>query len=79
MLISCAGHDVAHPGNNNLFEINSQTELALTYNDKSVLENYSLFVLFNFLGDNNLNIFKEIDGYEVKYVRNMNELCNDVD
>ena len=71
MLISCSAHDVAHPGNNNLFEINSKSELALTYNDKSVLENYSLFVLFNFLSDFNLNIFKDIDGYEVKYIRKM--------
>jgi hypothetical protein len=69
LLLSCAGHDLAHPGNNNAFEVNSKSELALTYNDKSVLENYSLFVLFSFLNDFNMNIFKDIDAYEGKYIR----------
>jgi len=81
LLISCAGHDLAHPGNNNAFEINSKSDLALTYNDKSVLENYSLFVLFNFLSDFNMNIFKDVDGYEVKYIRKtiiMNIIATDM-
>lgn len=69
LLLSCAGHDLAHPGNNNAFEVNSKSELALTYNDKSVLENYSLFVLFSLFNDSNMNIFKDIDAYEVRYIR----------
>lgn len=39
VLISCAIHDVGHPGRNNLFHTKTMSPLAVTYNDKSVLEN----------------------------------------
>lgn len=71
LLISCAGHDMAHPGNNNLFEINTKSDLAIAYNDKSVLENYSLFILFNLLNDFNMNIFKDVENFEYKYIRKL--------
>eukprot|EP00956_Cyclotella_meneghiniana_P020442 scaffold36198_cov43-Cyclotella_meneghiniana.AAC.1 len=38
MLLAAAAHDVGHPGTNNLYQINAQTHLAITYNDKSPLE-----------------------------------------
>lgn len=40
MLLAALGHDVGHFGRNNLFLINSRDELAVTYNDRSVLENF---------------------------------------
>ena len=39
ILLSAVVHDVKHPGMNNAFQVNAQTNLALVYNDKSVLEN----------------------------------------
>lgn len=39
VLIACAIHDVGHPGRNNLFHTKTMSPLAVTYNDKSVLEN----------------------------------------
>lgn len=69
LLISCGTHDIAHLGNTNLFEINSKSNLALAYNDKSVLENYSLFIFFNFLNDSNMNIFSNMDLTEIKNIR----------
>ncbi|ETO24824.1 hypothetical protein RFI_12333 [Reticulomyxa filosa] len=38
-LVSAACHDVAHPGNNNAFEIAIESDIAVKYNDESVLEN----------------------------------------
>ncbi|CAK9052626.1 unnamed protein product [Durusdinium trenchii] len=39
VLIACAIHDVGHNGRNNLFHTKTMSPLAITYNDKSVLEN----------------------------------------
>ena len=33
-------HDLDHPGHTNAFEVNSNSDLALFYNDTSVLENH---------------------------------------
>ncbi|OBT64833.1 hypothetical protein VE03_06402 [Pseudogymnoascus sp. 23342-1-I1] len=40
LLIAAIGHDIGHPGVNNLFLIRSKAPLASLYNDKSVLESY---------------------------------------
>jgi hypothetical protein len=46
MLIAAAIHDYKHPGVNNTFLVNSGSDLALLYNDVSVLENYHLSEAF---------------------------------
>lgn len=48
-IIAAAIHDVGHPGNNNNFEVNSKSPLAVTYNDRSVLENFHLATAFRIL------------------------------
>eukprot|EP00727_Mastigamoeba_balamuthi_P011621 m51a1_g7081 putative 3 5 -cyclic nucleotide phosphodiesterase (830) ;mRNA; f:3650-7111 len=45
LLLSAVYHDVGHPGKNNAFQIEAETDLAMLYNDSSVLENYHLSVL----------------------------------
>lgn len=40
LLLAAAIHDYDHPGLNNAFQVQTNSELALRYNDKSVLENH---------------------------------------
>mmetsp|Transcript_13199 Transcript_13199/g.15117 ORF Transcript_13199/g.15117 Transcript_13199/m.15117 type:complete len:669 (+) Transcript_13199:63-2069(+) len=65
LLVSAAVHDVDHPGLNNTFQCNSFSQMALTYNDKSVLENYHASVAFKMVlgtaGNKDWNIFKNMD------------------
>ncbi|RIA95743.1 hypothetical protein C1645_733754 [Glomus cerebriforme] len=41
LLIAGLCHDIGHPGLNNVYQVNARTDLAIRYNDQSVLENYS--------------------------------------
>lgn len=49
ILISALVHDIGHPGNNNLFEVNTCSELACRYNDLSVLEQYHCHLAFELI------------------------------
>jgi len=51
ILIAAAIHDVEHTGTTNSFHILSNSELALLYNDKSVLENHHLHTAFKLIQD----------------------------
>ena len=39
LYLAATFHDVGHPGTNNLFQTNARTEVAIRYNDESILEN----------------------------------------
>jgi GAF domain-containing protein len=56
ILLSAVVHDVDHPGNTNLFEINSQSELAIRYNDQSVLENHHCSTAFRIMRKPNMQV-----------------------
>ena len=62
-------HDVDHPGNTNLFEINSSSELALLYNDQSVLENHHCSTAFLLLRKPGANVLSKLDTDIQKEVR----------
>ncbi|ORX77499.1 HD-domain/PDEase-like protein [Anaeromyces robustus] len=65
LLISALGHDMYHPGYNNLFQINTKSELAIKYNNKSVLEQYSADSLVELIESSDilhyLNIIPDLD------------------
>ena len=60
LFISAAGHDIDHPGNNNLYEVKTRSKLATLYNDVSVLENHHAASLFFILEDETCNIMSHL-------------------
>jgi hypothetical protein len=69
LVISSLIHDLGHPGRNNNFHTNALTEIALTYNDKSVLENYHVSEAFRIIQKPECNIFIDLPSYDFKHVR----------
>ncbi|CAG2068051.1 unnamed protein product, partial [Timema podura] len=58
-LIAAAAHDVDHPGKSSAFLCNSDSDLALLYNDLSVLESHHAALTFKLtMSDERVNIFK---------------------
>ncbi len=68
-LVAAAAHDFKHDGVNNAFHINTSSDLALRYNDLSVLENMHAAELYLMCKDSNVNIFSAIDPNAYKEVR----------
>ena len=69
IFISALGHDIGHPGLNNNFHINASTELAITYNDASCLENFHCCKLFTILKKDETNIFEKLSVSDYKDIR----------
>ncbi|GMH57042.1 hypothetical protein TL16_g02275 [Triparma laevis f. inornata] len=70
MLIAAMCHDVDHPGTDNDFEVQCQSELAITYNDTSVLENHHVATCFRSARQSEKhNIFAKLDKKLYKQAR----------
>ncbi|XP_058488199.1 cAMP-specific 3',5'-cyclic phosphodiesterase 4B-like isoform X2 [Solea solea] len=70
-VFAAAIHDVDHPGVSNQFLINTNSELALMYNDESVLENHHLAVGFKLLQEDNCDIFQNLTKKQRQSLRRM--------
>ncbi|KAG9511109.1 cAMP-specific 3',5'-cyclic phosphodiesterase 4D [Fragariocoptes setiger] len=68
-LFAAAIHDVDHPGVTNQYLINSDNELALMYNDTSVLENHSLAVAFKLLQNEDCDFIENLSDEQRKILR----------
>ncbi|XP_063772224.1 3',5'-cyclic-AMP phosphodiesterase 4C isoform X2 [Pseudophryne corroboree] len=71
VIFASAIHDVDHPGVSNQFLINTNSELALMYNDVSVLENHHLAVGFKLLQEENCDIFQNLTKKQRQTLRKM--------
>ena len=69
IIIAALGHDIGHPGLTNTFQINSSSEIAITYNDSSCLENFHLAKLFTTIRKNETNIFEKLSSQDYKKIR----------
>lgn len=71
VVFASAIHDVDHPGVTNQYLINTSSELALMYNDESVLENHHLAVAFKLLQEPGCNIFQDLPNKSRQTLRRM--------
>ncbi len=70
-IFSAAIHDVDHPGLTNQYLINTSSELALMYNDESVLENHHLAVAFKLIQKSDCDIFSSLNKKQRQTFRKM--------
>ncbi|KAM7285331.1 high affinity cAMP-specific and IBMX-insensitive 3',5'-cyclic phosphodiesterase 8B [Ixodes scapularis] len=69
-LISAVVHDIDHPGKSSPFLCNSDNELAILYNDRSVLESHHAAFAFKLtLSDEKVNIFQNLEREVYRTVR----------
>lgn len=75
LLLAAVVHDMGHPGKNNSFQVNSHSDLAIQYNDQSVLENMHASLAFRLLlgahRDATMNIFAGMSNEQVMACRKM--------
>ncbi|CAI4230238.1 unnamed protein product [Auanema sp. JU1783] len=64
-------HDYEHTGHTNNFHIQSGSNFALLYNDRSVLENHHVSSCFRLMKDDDKNIFAHLTRDEFRELRNM--------
>ncbi|KAK6180169.1 cAMP-specific 3',5'-cyclic phosphodiesterase 4D isoform X2 [Patella vulgata] len=70
-IFASAIHDVDHPGLTNQYLVASGSELALMYNDESVLENHHLAVAFKLLQEENCDIIANLGKKQRQTFRKM--------
>ena len=71
LLLSCICHDYKHPGVNNNFLKETRNEIAIKYNDISILENMHIAETFKLINNSNndYNIFLDLDNNTYKQFR----------
>ena len=76
VIMSSICHDYKHPGVNNNYLIDTDNEIALNYNDFSVLENMHVSEAFKLMKTNpNCNVFEGFDREKYKQFRKQMILC----
>ncbi|XP_043244133.1 calcium/calmodulin-dependent 3',5'-cyclic nucleotide phosphodiesterase 1A-like isoform X3 [Amphibalanus amphitrite] len=71
MLLAAIVHDVEHTGTTNNFHVNSSSETALIYNDKSVLENFHVSNAFRILREEECNFLCNLSREEYTELRSL--------
>ena len=58
--LSCFMHDFKHDGHTNPYHVNSMSDVAIKYNDVSVLENYHVAQTFKIFSNEETNIIGKL-------------------
>ena len=66
IIITVLGYDIEHPGLTNGFQINASSDMVLTYNDISCLENFHASKLIK---KDETNIFENLNASEYKIIK----------
>lgn len=69
LLISALCHDVDHDGFTNSFHVNSESQLAITYNDSSPQENHHCSVTFTIASNSACNFFASLPPQQRRRLR----------
>jgi len=71
LLFSAIIHDYDHSGTTNNFHIQSNSKMAILYNDRSVLENHHVAAFFRTMIDNECNILNNMSKVEFREFRSL--------
>lgn len=71
ILVAALCHDVDHDGRTNSFHVNTQSQLALTHNDTSPLENHHCSVTFHILKQTTCNFMDTLPLHARRRMRSL--------
>lgn len=71
LVFGAAAHDVGHPGTSNSYQVNTKSQLALTYSNKSVLERYHIALASNSLRKEECDIYAELGITQAQQFRSL--------
>lgn len=71
LTVAALAHDLGHEGRSNVFLVETEHELAICYNDMSVLENMHCSKLFQILALEENNLFSELNQVIYSHIRHI--------
>ncbi|CAH2224655.1 calcium calmodulin-dependent 3, 5 -cyclic nucleotide phosphodiesterase 1B isoform X1 [Pelobates cultripes] len=71
ILFAAAIHDFEHTGTTNSFHIQTKSDCAILYNDRSVLENHHVSAVYRIMQDDEMNIFVNLTKDEFTELRSL--------
>jgi hypothetical protein len=69
MLVTAIMHDYQHPGVNNNYEMRTQSDRALLYNDQAILENFHCTSFFRLIKEDKCNFLEVLNDQDFKQFR----------
>ncbi|XP_063808276.1 dual specificity calcium/calmodulin-dependent 3',5'-cyclic nucleotide phosphodiesterase 1B isoform X3 [Pseudophryne corroboree] len=71
IIFAAAIHDFEHTGTTNSFHIQTKSDCAILYNDRSVLENHHVSAVYRIMQDDEMNIFVNLTKDEFSELRSL--------